>query len=88
MRPTIAIASSTPVKILAQPFSPASIDHLLCGRPISRFRLEWGAALLSLDQSLVTTSSSSVLTGPWYLFFAETRYQPPKISGMMIASGV
>ena len=39
-------------------------------------------------QSLVTTSSSSVETGPWYLFFAETRYQTPKMSGITIANGL
>ena len=39
-------------------------------------------------QSAVTSSSSSVRTGPWYLFLAETRYQTPKISGSRIANGV
>ena len=39
-------------------------------------------------QSRVTMSSSSVLTGPWYLFFAEIRYQTPKTSGITIAAGV
>jgi hypothetical protein len=50
----------------------------------------WAAAQnpVSCGQSLVTTSSSSVLTGPWYLFFADTRYQTPKSSGKMIANGV
>jgi hypothetical protein len=46
------------------------------------------AAYVAEPQSLVTTSSSRVLTGPWYLFFAEIRYQPPKIAGIRIASGV
>jgi len=46
-----------------------------------------GRAGVTRPQSLVTTSSSSVLTGPWYVSFAEIRYQTPKINGMSTASG-
>src|SRR5262245_49830653 len=46
-----------------------------------------GRAGVTRPQSRVTTSSSRVLTGPWYLFLAETRYQTPKINGIRTASG-
>ena len=59
------------------------------GRLAHRALLGAGGRAVSMPggQSRVTTSSSSVLTGPWYLFFAETRYQTPKISGIRTARG-